>query len=139
MTAGEGPTMLPVSEQMKAWSAALRAEVADWPGVDARSFFGFTALYRRDFMFGALPRTRSWGTGNCFAFKFENVSSTLFTRLKKDKRVGSFESKNVRWFTFEISSDRDLHDALDWLGRSYTAARQPKRPSPRTARNKKSK
>jgi len=131
--------MSPVSEQMKAWSSALRAEVAAWPGVDARSFFGFTALYQGDFMFAALPRTRSWGTGNCFAFKFENVSSTLRTRLHKDARVGSIESKNVRWFTFEISSDRDLHDALDWLGRSYTAARQPKRPSPRTARNKKSK
>lgn len=139
MTASKGPTMLPVSEQMKAWSSALSAEVADWPGVNARSFFGFTALYRRDFMFAALPRTRSWGTGNCFAFKFENVSSNLLARLNKDVRVGSIESKSVRWFTFEISSDRDLHDAVDWLGRSYTAARQPRQPSPPSKGKKTSK
>jgi len=28
-----------------------------------------------------------------------------------------------RWFAFELSSDRDLKDALDWLGRAYEAAR----------------
>jgi hypothetical protein len=27
-----------------------------------------------------------------------------------------------RWFTFELSSDRDLRDALDWLGRAYETA-----------------
>ena len=116
------PTLPTVSEQMKAWSAALAAEIADWPGVDARSFFGFTALYRGTYMFGALPRTRSWGTGNCLAFKVENPSSALRARLEKDRRIGSMQMKNVRWFSFEMSSNTDLHDALDWLGRAYDAA-----------------
>lgn len=100
----------------------MATEIADWPGVDARSFFGFTALYRGAYMFGALPRTRCWGTGNCLAFKFENPSSALRARLEKDGRVGSMLMKNVRWFRFEMSSDIDLHDALDWLGRAYDAA-----------------
>jgi len=114
--------MSPVSEQMKAWSSALAVEIADWPGVDARSFFGFTALYRGAYMFAALPRTRSWGTGNGLAFKIEKVSSALRARLEKDGRIGSMQVKNVRWFRFEMSSDTDLHDALNWLGRAYDAA-----------------
>jgi hypothetical protein len=28
--------------------------------------------------------------------------------------------------TFELSSDTDLHDALDWLGRAYEAAKSKK-------------
>lgn len=122
MTAKDRPTTSAVSEQMKAWSAALAAEIADWPGIDARSFFGFTALYRGAYMFGVLPRTRSWGTGDCLAFKFENPGSALRSRLEKDGRIGSKQMKNVRWFSFEMSSDTDLHDALDWLGRAYDAA-----------------
>ena len=127
MTAKDRPTTSPVSEQMKAWSAALAAEIGDWPGVDARSFFGFTALYRGAYMFGVLPRTRSWGTGNGLAFKVENPSSAFRARLEKDGRIGSMQVKSVRWFSFEMSSDTDLHDALDWLGRAYDAAGKTKK------------
>lgn len=121
-TSRNRPTTSPVSEQMRAWSSALAAEIADWPGVDARSFFGFTALYRGTYMFGALPRTRSWGRGNGLAFKIENLSSALRARLEKDGRIRSMQVKNVRWFSLEMSSDTDLHDALEWLGRAYDAA-----------------
>jgi hypothetical protein len=135
----DSPKMLPVSEQMKAWSSALGAEIAEWPGVDARSFFGFTALYRRTYRFAALPRTRSWGTGNCLAFKVKNPTPRLRTRLKKDGRIGSIQMKESPWVSFELSSDADLHDALDWLGLAYDAARQPSRLCPRTGKKKKSK
>ncbi len=139
MAAGDRPTTSPISEQMKAWSSALAAEIADWPGVDARSFFGFTALYSGAYMFAALPRTRSWGTGNCLAFKVENLQPPLRARMEKDSRIGAMQIKSVRWFSFEIFSDADLHDALDWLGRAYAAARQPRRPSPKAGKQKKSK
>jgi len=49
------PNLPAISEEMKAWSAALAAEVGGWPQLSARSFFGFTALYRKDKMFAALP------------------------------------------------------------------------------------
>src|SRR5260221_6647070 len=48
------PQLPKVSEQMKAWSSALEAEVADWPHASTRSFFGFTAVYRKDKIFAAL-------------------------------------------------------------------------------------
>ena len=46
------PIMPPISEQMKAWSAELAAEIIDWPQVNQKVFFGFTALYRGKNMFG---------------------------------------------------------------------------------------
>jgi hypothetical protein len=111
-----------VSEQMKAWSAALGAEVGDWPQLSLRSFFGFTALYRKDKIFAVLPRTRGWGTANSLAFKLQSATPGARSRIEKDPRIGFTLMKKTRWFTFELSSDEDLHDALDWLGRAYEAA-----------------
>lgn len=119
----------PVSEQMKAWSAALAGEVTDWPKVTGRSFFGFTALYRGDRIFGVLPRTRGWGTGNCLAFKIENPTSVLRARLEKDPRIGSMEMQKARWFTFEIAFDADLHEAMDWLAHAYGLQVRPRNQS----------
>jgi hypothetical protein len=121
-------TKLPaISEQMKAWSAALAAEIADWPNVNTRSFFGFTALYRRDKLFGLLPRTRAMETANSLVFKLEAPARQLLARLRSDSRVGSAVMKKARWFTFEMATDADLRDALDWLGRGYDAAGKRKK------------
>ena len=51
-----------VSEQMKAWSAALEAELIEWPRLSGRSMFGFNALYRGKRIFAVVPRTRGMGT-----------------------------------------------------------------------------
>ena len=118
----------PVSEQMKAWSAALSSDIAGWPHVSARSFFGFTALYREDKMFAALPRTRAMGTPNALVFKIVETSASVRAKLEKDSRVGDMEMQKARWFTFELASDRDLHDALDWIGLAYDAAGKHKKP-----------
>lgn len=118
----------PVSEQMKAWSAALAVEVSDWPHVTPKSFFGFTALCRKDRMFAALPRTRAMGTPNSLFFKLVETSAAVRAKLEKDPRVGDMEMQKARWFTFELASDRDLHGALDWIGRAYDAAGKAKAP-----------
>jgi hypothetical protein len=107
---------------MKAWSAALGAEIAEWPQVDLRSFFGFTALYRRDLIFAVLPRTRAMGTSNSLAFKLESAGPKIQARLEKHPRMGFTLVRHQRWYTFELFSDADLHDALDWLGQAYEAA-----------------
>ena len=121
---------LPVaSEQMKAWSSALAGEIAEWPQVSTRSFFGFAALYRKDKMFGALPRTRAMQTPNSLVFKLPDSTAPIMARLEADSRIGSLQMQKARWFTFELSSDADLHDALDWLGRSYEAAGKRKKSS----------
>jgi hypothetical protein len=122
------PKLPKISEQMTAWSTALSDEVGGWPHASARSFFGFTALYRGDKMFAALPRTRTIAGTNSVAFKLEAPASTVSARLRKDSRIRlwSAQTQKARWFIFELSSDTDLHDALDWLGRAYEAAKNKK-------------
>ena len=122
------PSLPSISEEMKAWSSALADEVGGWPQASTRSFFGFTALYRGEKMFAALPRTRGIEGTNSLAFKLEAPTSTVSARLQKDSRIRlwSAQTQKARWFTFELSSDTDLHDALDWLGRAYEAAKNKK-------------
>jgi hypothetical protein len=112
---------------MKAWSAALAAEIADWPNVVTKPFFGFTALYRGVKLFGLLPRTRAMQTPNSLVFKLESPGSQALARMQRDSRVGEAIMQKARWFTFELSSDADLHDALAWLGRGYEAAGKRKK------------
>jgi hypothetical protein len=112
----------PVSEQMKAWSAALAAELRDWPQVTEKSYFGFTALYRGMTIFGLLPHTRSILRGNAVAFRLDHANRSAQTLLTQDSRIAAFDKNKTRWFTFQIWCDRDLHDALGFLGRAFDAA-----------------
>ena len=116
------PKLPPVSDEMKAWCAALADEVSGWPSAQARSFFGFTALYRHDKMFAALPRTRALESPNALAFKLHSPAPKLRASLAKDPRIAAFDQDKERWFLFDLSSAADLHDALEWLGRAYEAA-----------------
>jgi hypothetical protein len=115
------PTLLAISDEMKAWSAAIVAEISDWPQVSVRSFFEFTALYCKDKMFAALPRTRAIQTANSLAFRLESPVRAVGVLLEKTTRPWSAHSGKARWFSYEIHSDAGLHDALDWLGKAYAA------------------
>jgi len=110
-----------VSEESKAWAAALATEVGAWPQVASRSFFGFTALYRRRTIFGLLPRTRGVRTPNSLAFKLESPVPRVRILLEQDPRVGATQVQKARWFTFELATDADLRDALYWLGQAHKA------------------
>ena len=117
----------PISEEMKAWATALAAETADWPHLSQRSFFGFTALYRGERIFAMLPRSKNLESANTIAFKIETLPNNLRNRLASDLRIGSMQQENSRWHTFLLSSNTDLHDALDWLGHAYRAAQKVKK------------
>jgi hypothetical protein len=121
------PKLPKVSEEMKAWSAALTTEAAGLPQVTARAFFGFTALYRRNKIFALLPRTRAMETPNSLAFKLESPPSRILTQLQHDPRVVATEMQKGRWFRFELTASTDLRDALDWLGHAYEAAGKGKK------------
>ena len=123
------PNLPKVSDEMKVWSTALADEVAGWPRVSTRSFFGFTALYRGDKIFAALPRTRGMESANSLAFKLETRAPAVSARLEKDCRIHVWSSRiqKARWFSFELASDADVHDALDWLGQAYKAAAKSKK------------
>jgi hypothetical protein len=123
------PALPKASDEMKVWSTSLAEEVRDWPKVSARSFFGFTALYRGDKMFAALPRTRAMESPNSLAFKLETRAPPVSALLEEDSRIHiwSGQVREARWFSFELTSDADIHGALDWLGRAYEAAAKRKK------------
>lgn len=117
------PKLPAVSEEMKAWAAALAAELAGWPGVSTRPMFGLSALYCGKRIFAVLPRTRGMGSPNSLAFKLEDVGPRVQARLSEERRISTAVMQASRWFVFELGSDRDLKDALKWLNRAYEAAR----------------
>ena len=112
---------------MKAWSAALAVEAGGWPEVATRSFFGFTALYHKGKMFALLPRTRGMETANALAFRLDAPAAALRSRLAKDARIRTADIEKARWFSFELSSGVDLHDALVWMAKAYEAAGKNKK------------
>jgi hypothetical protein len=51
------------------------------------------------------------------------VGPRVRARLTVDSRISTTVMQATRWFVFEVSTDRDLNDALDWLGKAHDAAR----------------
>jgi len=112
----------PISEEMKAWAAGLKSDVETWPQVTTRAMFGFTACYRRDTIFALLPKSRAVEVSNALAFKLLSTSQQLRHRIERDSRIGFAELQKARWFTFVLSCDGDVHDALEWLSRAHRQA-----------------
>jgi hypothetical protein len=121
VTKAARPKLLPVSEEMKVWAAALGTELAAWPNVSARLMFGFTAFYRGKGIFAILPRTRGMGSSSSLAFKLETMGPRVRDRLNRDARISTTVMQASRWFVFEVSCESDLRDALLWLSRAYEA------------------
>jgi hypothetical protein len=68
-------------------------------------------------------------TANSLAFKLDAPTVAVRALLDKDPRTTSTQMGKARWFTFELSSDADLHAALEWLGAAYESAGKNKKPS----------
>jgi hypothetical protein len=115
--------LLPISEEMKQWSAMLESEVSSWNGISTKSMFGFLSFHRRGKIFAALPQTRGFSSSSSLILKFNPMPPALLKRAKTDPRVDT----NTRipgkgWFSFELNSDADSRDALLWLDHAYRAA-----------------
>lgn len=115
------PKLLPVSEETRRWSALLESEMVSWPGVIAKRMFGFRALYRGKRIFAALPNSRGFGPDASILIKFNPMPPALLKRTESDLRVHT-NSPGKGWFSFTLTADSDLHDALEWLNSSYEAA-----------------
>jgi len=119
-TMRERPKMPPISEEMKQWSAMLKAELIGWPQVTSRPMFGMSGIYRRKKIFAAVPVTRGFDTPSSIIFRFDSMSADLNQRALKETRI----TPGKRWFSFEIKSTEDLRDALWWLNQAYEAAKK---------------
>lgn len=84
--------------------------------------FGLIGLYRGDQIFAALPSTRCLGLPDSLAFKLENASVSVLAKIERESRIQTTIMKARRWYLFELTSDANLRDALDWLHQAYKAA-----------------
>ena len=116
--------MAHATEEMKEWSAMLQQEIEKWPKVAAKPMFGMRCYYRGKTVFGALPVTRCIDNGNSFMFKIHPMPQALLKKADGDDRVfANHALKTMKWTLFEMSSERDLTDALWWLNRAYEKAK----------------
>ncbi len=115
----ERPKMPPISEEMKQWSAMLKAEVSNWPQITTKPMFGMMGLYRRKKIFGGLPVTRGFDTPNSVIFRFDPIPHDLEERALQDRRI----APGRRWFSFDLGSTEDLREALWWLNQAYERAK----------------
>jgi hypothetical protein len=110
---------------MKQWSAMLQSELNSWPSIRSKSMFGFLFFYRGKTVFAGLPRTRGFDSPSRLIFKFLSMKPALRERAKADSRIyASMTDSSKGWFSFELSSESDLRDALDWLSQAYEAAKR---------------
>ena len=113
-----------ISEEMKQWSAMLQSEMNSWTAIRTKSMFGFVFFYRGKTVFAALPRTRGFDSPSRLIFKFYSMTPALRERAKADSRMdASMKASTKGWFSFELNSESDLRDVLDWLSQAYEAAK----------------
>ena len=126
--ASKRPKLVPISEEMKQWSAMLSQEVSNWPNISSRLMFGFLSLYRKNAIFAALPHTRGVMTPNSFMFRFAPMPSELRAKAQQTRQIKSEErSPDAKWYIFELTSADDVRDALWWLNQAYEAAERKRR------------
>jgi hypothetical protein len=115
--------MVRTSEEVQRWSALLAEELVSWPNVRSKPMFGFYAYYRGDTLFTILPRTRSFDSGNLLILKFNPMPEKLLERARADARLDtSTRVPGKGWFTFELTSEEDLRDALWWIQQAFANA-----------------
>jgi hypothetical protein len=123
--AAPGPKLLPVSEETRRWSAMLESELLSWPGVLVKRMFGLRALYRGKRIFAALPNSRGFGPAAPILLKFDPMPPSVMKRVESDIRIRT-NSPGKGWLSFTLTSDTDLHDALEWLSLAYESPKRGK-------------
>jgi len=84
---------------------------------------GLTAWHRRDRIFAVLPKTSGMDSPSFPRIRAADRKPRLLARIRGDSHIAFTEMQKVQWFTFELTCDADLNDAIEWLGRAYEARR----------------
>jgi hypothetical protein len=130
------PAMPRVSEEVRVFSDFLMNELLSWPGVSVKPMFGLRGLYRGPTIFAALPATRALNTSCSMSFKLPTRTPGTLKALQSDDRIVTSDLKTHNWFSFEVRSDKDIPDAIQWFTKAYQQAGKasevkPKRPATR--------
>ncbi len=112
------PKLWKIDTEMQRWCGLLEAEVATWPQVTSKPMFGMISLYRGKNIFAAVPRTRAARTARSVLIKLPGVT---------DKRLKRSSGPGAGWITFELDSESDIAEALQWLKQAYEKAKRRQR------------
>src|SRR5438876_11981067 len=96
------PKLHKISEEMKAWAAALVEEIAGWPQVKLRPMFGCLGAYRGRMIFPALPRTLTMDPPNSVALKLPGATKPLRARAQSDMRFRFADMAQGSCLTFAL-------------------------------------
>jgi hypothetical protein len=116
------------SEALRAWSAALRSEVEQWPQVELKNSFGMVFVYRGEMVFAALPGTKAFYGEDAIMLKFNSEPRGLAGRIAAEPRfvAGAMHTNSGReghkWYLLAMKTDTDVHGAIEWLAEAYRAA-----------------
>ena len=116
------PALPVATEEVRVFSEYLFTELLSWPAVTAKPMFGLRAVYRGKAIFAALPATRALNTSCSVSFKLPTKTPTTLKLLEADDRIVTSDLKTHNWMSFEIRSDRDIPDAIEWFARAYEQA-----------------
>lgn len=124
------PKLVPISEEMKEYAAHLSEEVSAWPQVSLRPMFGFYGVYRKEKIFGVIPKTRTMEEGNAIWYKLWPAQTTRPKAGSKHARTKArreeMEDMTVtgpNWKSFLVASPAHLHGAIEVLSRAYESAK----------------
>ena len=136
------PALVPISDEMKRWSAMLERELISWPDVTTRPMFGLISFYRRESIFAAVPRTRALRSPTAIILRLDPLPPELMRRAQSQPGLrpeGAFSRGH--WLSLSLESADSLRDALWWLDRAYECAspQKPRSLKRSGARRKKSK
>jgi hypothetical protein len=128
-------SMKPPSEAQRGWSAALRAELEQWPSVELKNSFGMILVYRGDLIFAALSGTRAFYSEDAIMLKFNREKRELPGRIAAEPRFvpGAMHtrgqtSEGRKWRLLALREGADLNRALEWLADAYQSASPARKP-----------
>jgi len=88
-------------------------------------------VYRREFVFAALPGTRALFEEDAILIKFVRESAVLLKKIADEKRfaVGTMQDRGKKkqgegrkWRIYLLREERDVREVVEWLARAYKLA-----------------
>jgi len=118
------PPIVPASEELRAFMAAIEHEVASWPEVRLNSMFGMTAIYRGKIIFGLLPKTRGFRSPTSLWVKFPNLTPSIKKKLVATPRIlPPSKPTGAQWHTLPDISAKDYQFVIEWMAIAHGASK----------------
>ena len=118
------PPIVPASEELRAFMAAVEHEVASWPQVRLNPMFGMTAIYRGKTIFGLVPKTRGFRSATSLWIKFPNLTPSIKKKLAATRRIlPPSKPTGAQWHTLPDVAVKDYQFVIEWMAIAHGASK----------------